>query len=362
MARSVRSTSKPNPEPLGARDAKGNIIGLSYDGGKTWSTRAVPPANEPYKAYTRHIAAIMGDQGMTPTFQRRISNAFAPLKDADMLTAWGSIENILAYDAKTIGAIVIPVTELEIPAQDVPDLIATLRTKAPKIMVDMGDRPIHNPDHLAMAIALAEQADALLVASDRIGMTLRKHNANTFTVPSTIDPAHWKDFKRFPHPGTLRVAVQPHDNRFIDEGLTYVADRYPAYKIEIIEDRWFERLPAQDAQFYGEIDVVLIGAPGNPTYAGNTPLLGPLAAGCAVVADAVYNKTIIHGHSGVLIAKPGPGMWRQELTHIVTDRGYRLKMQKGGRERSRLYQNRVNLSRLALPYRVLVPAQELKIG
>lgn len=360
MARPARTTTV-NKEPLDARDAKGNIIGLSYDGGKTWSTKAQPPANEVYQTYTRHIAAVMPETGVSPSFQRRISNAFAPLKDAQILTSWGTIENILAYKATTLGAIVLPVADLRIPAQDIPDLIATLRTKAPVIMADMGDRQLVNPDHLAMAIACAEQADALLVPSDRIGLALRKHNANTYTVPSTIDPTHWKEFKRFPKPGTLRIAVQPSDNRFIDDALAYVRDRYPAYNLELNVDAWSDRLPALDPNFYSEIDVVIVGAPANPVYSANTPLLGPLTAGCAVVADVVYNKTIIHGHSGVLIAKPGPGMWRQELTHIVTDRGYRLKMQKGGKERSRLFQNRVNLSRLALPYRVLIPAQEIRV-
>lgn len=355
----ARSSTK---EPLKAYDAKNNIIGMSYDGGKTWSTKATPPQNQPYQTYTRHIAAVMPDTGTTPSFQRRIANNFSSLKDAEILTSWGTIQNILDYKSDTLGAIIVPIADIQIPAQEVPALIEQFKSKSPVLMVDMGDRQIHNPDHMEMAIAFAKQADAILVPSDRIGLALRKYNANTYTVPSTIDPQHWKNYRRILKPGHLRVAVQPHENRFIDEGLAYVKDRYPAYNVEVIEDRWFERIPAQDPGFYSEIDIVIIGAPGNPTYSVNTPLLGPLTAGCAVVADVVYNKTIIHGHSGVLIAKPGPGMWRQELTHIITDRGYRLKMQKGGKERSRLFQNRVNLSRLALPYRLLIPAQEIKIG
>jgi hypothetical protein len=355
----ARAVSK---EPLKAYDAKNNIIGMSYDGGKTWSSKPQPPPNQPYQTYTRHIAAVMPEDGVTPNFYRRIANNFAPLKDAEILTSWGTVQNILDYKSDTIGAIVLSIPDTQIPVQEIEDLITRIRSKAPIFIVDMGDRPIHNPAHLEMAIAFAAQADAILVPSDRIGLALRKHNPNTYTVPSTVDPQHWKDYRRVPRAGSLRIAVQPHDNRFITDALEYVKERYPAYNLEIFEDRWFERIPAQDAIFYSEVDVVIVGAPNNPTYSVNTPLLGPMSAGCAVVADVVYNKTIIHGHSGVLIAKPGPGMWRQELTHIITDRGYRLKMQKGGKERSRLFQNRVNLSRLALPYRVLVPAQEIKIG
>lgn len=360
MAR-AKSPGIVNKEPVKAYDAKNNIIGLSYDGGKTWSTKAQPPPNQPYQKYTRHIVAVAPDTGITPSFQRRISINFAPLKDAEILCSWGTVDNILEYNSDTIGAIVIPIADTHVAVDEVPEIIEKLKSKCSNIMVDMGDRPIYNPDHMAMAIKFAEMATAILVPSDRIGLALRKHNANTYTVPSTVDPNHWKNFKKTIKPGHIRIAIQPHENKFINESVEYVKERYPAYNVEILEDRWFDRLPAQDPFFYNEVDVVIVGTPTNATYSVNTPLLGPMSAGCAVIADVAYNKTIIHGHSGVLIAKPGPGMWRQELTHIVTDRGYRLKMQKGGRERSRLFQNRVNLSRLALPYRVLIPAQEITV-
>lgn len=359
-----RKTAPRANEPLRAFGAENQLIGLSYDGGKTWSQVPIRKQDKLEAPYTRRIAALLPEQGPTPAFQRRMATSLKPLKDANILVGWGTRQTILKQGTDSLGAIIIPIGSVTDQPEDVPALMTSLRGIAPCLFVDLGDRSEIVRAQMPTVMALAEAADALLVPTESIGLLLRKHNANTFTIPPTIDPTIWQGIPRPHYTGKIRVAVQPTEAGVVRQSIDYVMERLGEDKVEFIDDPWMERWPAEDPGFYHNIDVVVVGPPDNRVQMTNISLMAPMAAGCAILADGNYNRTIIHGHSGVLVAKPGPGMWRQELIHLLTNRGFRLKMQRGARDRSRLFENRVNLSRLALPYRMLVkdlpfPVQEM---
>lgn len=344
-------------EPLKSYGPNNQIQALSYDGGIKWSAVPVRPGPPQLKEYTRRIVAVVPKSGATPVFLRRIGTSFEPLRDADILTGWGSLEQVLLTPKGEIDAIILPYETAREYGDDLENVIAQLRKISPLIYADLDDAPGHAPSALTAMMTLISNVDVVMAPSDLIGISLRKYVQNIYTVPPTIDPRHWANFSHHMNSGKVRVAVQPSNDRFANEAVQYVQERM-GDRLEIVVDRWFERLPEEDPKFYRDIDIVVIGAPDGGNRYTNNCLLSPLAAGCAVLADKAYNRTIISGHSGILVAKPGPAMWRQELYHLCTDRAYRVKMMAGARQRSRLFVNRVHLNRLALPYRMHIKERD----
>lgn len=342
-------------DPLKAYDAEGNIIALSYDGGEQWSQAAQRKGKkkEQMKEYTRKIAAIMPDNP-SPSWYRRIANSFAPLGELNILAGWGPISNVLRLEPGSLDAIVIPYGSIDTTVEPLEVTIAAFRSIAKVIFMDIDTHTIQDREEYPKMIEAVKLVDALLVPTDLIAMGFRKFNANTFTVPPTIDISIWKGAHRDPNTGPIRIAVQPSADRWVGETMAWAKEKW-GEKITIIEDDWENRHPADEPAFYLNVDVVVVGAPSHKNQVSNASLLGPMTAGCMIVCDGAYNRTINHAHSGSIVAGRGPSPWRREMTHAIDDNRTRMKMQAGARKRAEMFVNRTQLSRLSIPYRVMIP-------
>lgn len=355
-------TAKNAPkEPLKAFGPNGTVVALSYDGGKRWGAtpaarKAAEEAAQPKaRVYTRRIAAVLPAQGPTPSWTRRIATSFGPLADAGILAGWGPLASLLESERGLLDAIVVPYGAIPGTAADVVAVLAELRAVAPRIFVDIDSTVVRSRDDLETIQGLVREADAVILPNELVAQTLRKFNPNTFCVPPTIDPARWSGLHREPSPdGRVRVALQPGGDRFAAEAVEWIRARYPE-RVEVVADEWAARSPVDDPAFYVGIDVLVVGAPASRTTLDNANLLPAMHSGCCVVVDGAYNRTVLHGHSGILVTAKGPSAWRKEMQHAVTDGRTRGKMQRGARERARLFAGRVLLNRLALPYRVMIP-------
>lgn len=341
-------------DPLKAYGANGEIIAYSYDGGKQWG-QVVPKGKkkEPTREYTRKIAAIMPDNA-TPSWHRRIGNSFAPLNNLNILAGWGPIAHILSLEPESLDAIVIPYGSIDTSIEPIETTIKALRQIAKVIFMDIDTNIIKDRSQYDDMINAVRLVDGLLVPTDLIAMGFRKFNANTFTVPPTVEINFWKGAHREPNTGPIRIAVQPTSDQWVANSMIWAKDRW-GDKITIIEDLWEERFPNEDPDFYLNVDVVVVGAPEMKNQTSNASLLAPMTAGCMILCDGAYNRTINHGHSGSIVAGRGPSPWRRELTHAITDNRTRMKMQAGARKRAESYINRSLLAQLAIPYRVMIP-------
>ena len=337
----VDNSSQEIKEPLKAYGPNGEIIATSYDGGTNWG-RKTPKDPEPeYREYTRKIAAIVPEQ--MSLFERRVVTGFGDLHRLNMLAGWGSLENIKDLKEPVDGLVV----------RFTPDMdIQSLREYGHVIYLYLEPEDFAR-EYREYLIPCMQEADALLVPNDRIGIMLRKYNHRVVSMPPSVMPSIWTGLGRHEPSQKLRIAVQPSKNPYIMEAIEYVNKQYPN-RMEVIEDDWINRPLHDDPEFYLGIDIVCVGQQHEEFLTNNASILSPMMAGCAVLAEACYHRTILHGHSGALVAAKGPSGWRKEVMQTVTDTRYRAKLQRGGRERVKHFTNKTQLHILALPFRTLI--------
>ena len=339
--------ARAKKEPLKSYNPDGNVIATSFDGGVSWSGKPTPEPEPVLRQYSRRIAALMPDHGPAPSWERRIAASFAPLADAEILTGWGPLAELLAMpDDRSLDALVITGSQaLEL------DLVA-IETKAKTLVIDLDTSDLVDRSRLSELAELIKRVDAVLLPSDLLAMSLRAYNPNVFCVPPVLTESLWTGAKREAKPGVIRLALQPTGDRHLLDAIRFVKERY-GEKLEVFDDDWRARSPLDEPGFYTTIDVVAVGPVPNRVHLTNQNLLGPMAAGCLVLADLAYNRTIQHDHSGVLVAT-GPSPWRKALVSAIEDSRKRLKLGQGARARVRHFTGRAQLNRLALPYRTLI--------
>ena len=352
-------------EPLCSFGPDGTIIALSYDGGRRWvqtpqgdGKKAAPVLRQ----YTRRVAALAPIEVFTPSWRRRVQTSFSPLADAGILAGWGPEAELLALEPDAVDGVLLPFQTLVTEVADPAGLITAMKAKNAKIFLDLDAQTISDRSQLDLMVELTKLADSVLVPNDLVAASLRKFNARAFAVPPALQEELWRGASRPKHEGPLRIAIQPTADKFVRESVEWAAQKY-ANQVEIVNDLWEERDPIDEPAFYREIDILVVGGPQNRMHQTNACLLGAMMAGCCIVASGLYNRTLAHNHSGMLVAQKGPSPWRQALTRVITDGRLRLKLQKGARERARHFTARTQLSRLSLPYRVVIPetpAQERK--
>jgi len=339
-------------EPLKSYGPDGEIIAFSYDGGDKWVQVPKNKKDKPLmKEYVYKIGAVAPVNGSTPSFERRIVNSFAPLGDAHILAGWGPFPHIQNLAQGSLDGIVIPFGTIE--PSEMPEAIELLRKVARKIFVDIDSTIVNDRSFFKTIVETAKSADALLVPTDPIAMMLRSYNANTYCIPPTINASIWRGVKREPYNGPVRIAVQHTSDRHIQDAVSWMMEKYKD-QVVVVTDEWQTRSIYDDADFYTHIDVVIAGSPPDREQSTPSAVLPAMVGGCCIVGDVSYSRTLMHGHSALLVAEKGPSPWRKQLSHAVTDSRTRVKMQAGARERSRLFTGRTLLNRLALPYRVVL--------
>lgn len=334
-------------KPAEAYGPNGELIALSYDGGENWSQVPQRPKPEPKPEYKNSIVAVYPDEpGMSRYFTRRIGASFAPLRDSSILPGWANLTEFLKSKAKP-DAIVVSLNP-EATEIGLRDSIGEIRKRG-RLVIDLD--PFYVPEDVTGLGELLTQADAVTVATELMAMRLRQFNPNIYVVPSAIDAESWPHKRRTKREKTV-FAVQPTNDRFVNETMEWLQEKW-GDRIEVVEDLVEHRHPHDDPDFYAGVDVVVVGPPQNMARTGNGVILPAMYAACAVVAEVSYHRTILSGHSGVLVAKKGPTMWRQETSRMVSDSRHRLKMAKGAKTRSEAFTARAMLGRLSLPYRVM---------
>jgi hypothetical protein len=334
-------------EPLKAFGPDGKVEAYSYNGGDNWSKVPKKEPKPKLKEYKYNIAAISPvnyEKGNNPSFERRIINSFAPLGDINILAGWGPLPEVLSIAPNSLDAIVVPFGSIGNTEEDIKNIIQDLRKIAKKIFLDLDMN--YSKSDIPLLVSSVSSVDAVLVPSDQSVMGLRKYNANTYCVPPTINNEIWKGATRKQNE-VVKIAVQPTQDRHVKDAIKWMADKYP---VELYEDDWENRSIYDEPDFYTGMDVVIVGDAGRT----NTAILSPMIAGCCIIANVSYSKAIMHNHSGILVAQRGPSAWRKEFSHIALDSRTRTKMQAGARERSRLFTGRSLVSRLAMPYRVVL--------
>lgn len=353
MATRKRAATK-SPEPLKAFGPDQQPVAYSYDGGENWSQVPQRKMEQPSFSYTRRLVALYPDQ-ITPCFQRRVIASFAPLSELKMLTGWGTLADLEQAAPKDVDAIVLPVGPGMVAA-DYPELISSCRKLAPLVVIDIDPFLSLDREQAALVAEAVRLADAVTTPSELLTMQLRGHNPQAFTVPPVVNQAFWRAGNR-ENSETVRFAVQPTTTRVVNESIDFLREKW-GDRVSVVVDDPAGRHATQDPDFYEQVDVLVVGPPENRTRMTSAGLLPGMYAGCAVVADVNYHRTVLHNHSGVLVAKPGPQMWRQELSRMVSDSNHRLKMGKGARLRAHQQTARAKLGPLSTPYRILIPGRE----
>ena len=343
-------------EPLKAFGPDGTIIAYSYNGGTKWSQVPVKKSEKvKNRSYTRRIAAVLPLGGITPSFERRIINSFAPLADANILAGWGPLGEIMTLSENALDGIVLPYGA--IPFEETSEAIVKLKEVGKIVYLDIDSSVIANRAEFSNMVECIKRADAIIVPSDSIANTLRKFNSIIFSVPPTVNVANWLGKRRVAVPGVIRIAVQPTANKWVHETMEWAQEKW-GDKITYQLDDWENRSVVDDPEFYTNIDIVVVGPPVNRHESTNQCLLSPMMAGCMIIADGAYSRTINHMHSGIVVSASGPSPWRKEFTHAITDSRTRIKMQAGARQRVESYISRSLLSRLAMPYKRMIKEHE----
>ena len=347
-SQSLRGTSVP---PLRSYGADGEVVAYSYDGGNQWSqvpTSKSKKEKNVMREFKYRIAAIAPMQGSTPSWERRIVNSFAPLGDVDILAGWGPLPTLSELSENALDAIVIPfgvIANDESSEEDILAIINDMKRVGRKVFLDIDS--VTSKESFNVLAAAIKAVDAVTVPSDVIAQSLRAYNANTFCIPPTINMSVWQSAHRTPGPDAKpRIAMQHLTDKHQIDAVKWMETKYG---ITVIEDDWENRSVYDDPKFYTNIDVVIVGASKT-----NANILPAMAGGVCIVGDLSYSRTLIHNHSGILVADRGPSPWRKELSHIAVDSRTRVKMQAGAKERSRLFTGKTFLNRLALPYRVIL--------
>jgi hypothetical protein len=333
-------------EPLKWFAPHGEIVALSFDGGKTFHKTAKGREEAPTEVARdykfRVLAAIPTE---TPAVARRVLAPFSAFAAVGIQAGWGDPLQLVELGAK---ADVLVVPGLAIAT----DFLGRLRELSGKIVLDI-DEPL--PGDTVDKVALAETAavvDMITVPSGRMRQELLKHHTCVYEVPPVIDAGVWKGMTRDEPGEKLRIGVtNPTANPALALAVQQVYEAL-GDKVEVVPYDWWELGRTEERPFYRALDIAVVGdmGPFNTAY----PALAAAAGGCAIVGGRGYGKAIKHGHNGRLVGLiHDHKVWRREIADLVVDQRRRRTLGRNARNEVRKQLAGQNVSVLTLPYKLL---------
>lgn len=346
-------------EPLRAYGRKGEVIALSYNGGKSWtmtpdggrveSTRAAPAAIE----YRARVCALV--ETLTPSFERRIVAPFSAFARERIQAGWAIPAFLEAtpdnrYDAMTLAGLGYSA-----------EAITMARAHGRGIVLDL-DEPIpgerSDPIWLAEVVSLV---NLITVPTERMAQSLRRHHGNVFVIPPVIDEQSWRGLQKPLKRRGERLRIGYTDmskNEALALAMAQIEEKYGERQIELVHYDWWTLSRAEEHAFYPTLDIAVVGDA--LPYGSAYPVIVAATGGAAPVVGRGFGRALKHGHDGLVVGQVNDHrFWRKAIGDLINDSRERELLTRNARNGARRYAATAHASRLVLPYKLLITSQLL---
>jgi len=338
--------------PLRAFGPEGQLIGLSYDGAKSWvqtpdGARANAKRTAPVKIeYRAKVCAV--NLAETPSFDRRVKAPFSAFRLATVLAGWADLAFLGALPVGEIDIVTLPGTGVPI------EILKDIKQRVRGIVLDL-DEPtpgfVPDPDLLAETVALV---DVITVPTKLMADEARKRHPVVYVVPPVIDSTLWADLTR---PGKksgdiVRIGVtNPTQNPELELAIEQVMERYSA-QIDLVRYNWWELSAKDGRKFYPTLDIAVLGSLGR--YNSAYPAHVAAAGGAAIIAGRGFGHTVRHGHNGLVAGVDNDHkVWRRAICDLLLDTRQRQVLGRNARNEVRRYLANQHVGEVTLPYKLL---------
>jgi hypothetical protein len=339
-------------DPIRAYGPDNIVIAESRDSGKTWTPTKEGLALEERRrlpvprVFNRRIAAVV--DAMTPALERRIATPFSILHETGTLAGWAPYATLAALDDGALDGIVIP------GVSATPERLTGLRRVGRSLLLDLDETTSLAGNEGEMVFELLPLVDAVTVPGELFAARLRPHHPHVFVIPDLLRADVWRERRRqnAPRGQQLVIGAPSSCPPTVEEALDRAARKH-GERVRIERYDWWTIESVREPDHYLGLDIVVLPAPPERHMAAMGPLLPAMAAGCGIVADALWPVLRNRG-LGWVVGLDTPVRWTGALDMAIRDSQRRITMGRLASSQARRWTPDLKLNQIFLPYRLMV--------